>query len=75
MNDKEFGMFGTANGLGRVIGSSIYLIIVNNFNRKFVFAFFVLWKAAEFMSARIGKGERRWFAAAAGAGGYRPIYG
>ena len=45
MNDKEFGMFGTANGLGRVIGSSIYLIIVNNFNRKFVFAFFVLIKS------------------------------
>ena len=31
MNDKEFGMFGSANGLGRVIGSSIYIIIVNNF--------------------------------------------
>ena len=45
MNDKEFGMFGTVNGLGRVIGSSIYIIIVNHFNRKFVFAFFVLTKS------------------------------
>lgn len=33
----------------------------------FVFAFFVLWKAAEFMSAEVSKEERRWFAAAAGA--------
>ena len=45
MNDADFGMFGTANGLGRVIGSSIFIIIVNTFNRKWVFAFFVIVKS------------------------------
>lgn len=53
MNDKEFGMFGSANGLGRVIGSSIYIIIVNNFNRKFVFAFFVLTKSLLLMCFKL----------------------
>ena len=33
----------------------------------FVFAFFILWKGAEFVSAEVTKGERRWFASFAGA--------
>ncbi|MBR6518649.1 MAG: YfhO family protein, partial [Oscillospiraceae bacterium] len=33
----------------------------------FVFAFFILWKGAEFVSAEVNKEERRWFAAFAGA--------
>ena len=45
MKDAEFGLFGTFNGLGRVIGSSIFIIIVNYFNRKWVFALFVLVKS------------------------------
>ena len=45
MKDAEFGLFGTFNGLGRVIGSSIFIIIVNYFNRKWVFASFVLVKS------------------------------
>ena len=45
MKDAEFGLFGTFNGLGLVIGSSIFIIIVNYFNRKWVFALFVLVKS------------------------------
>ena len=45
MNDKEFGMFGTVNGLGRVIGSSMFIFLVNNFSRKSILIFFVFVKA------------------------------
>ena len=44
LNDKGFGMFGTMSGLGRVIGSFLFLFIVNKFNRKYIFALFVIIK-------------------------------
>lgn len=44
LNDRGFGMFGTMSGLGRVIGSFLFLFIVNKFNRKFILAFFVIIK-------------------------------
>ena len=45
MNDKEFGMFGTVTGLGRVLGSSLFIFLVNNFSRKSILIFFVFVKA------------------------------
>lgn len=45
MNDKQFGMFGTSNGLGRVIGCFLFTILVNNFNRKWTFVFFTTIKS------------------------------
>ena len=45
MNDKQYGMFGTANGLGRVIGCFLFTILVNNFNRKWTFVFFTVVKS------------------------------
>ena len=45
MNDKEFGMFGTVNGLGRVLGSSLFIFLVNNFSRKSILIFFIFVKA------------------------------
>lgn len=45
MNDKEFGMFGTANGIGRVIGTFIFIAIVNVANRKWSFAIFTIMKS------------------------------
>ena len=53
MNDKEFGMFGTVNGLGRVIGSSIFIVIVNYINRKWVFFFFCFVKAGLLMCFKL----------------------
>ena len=45
INDKQYGMFGTANGLGRVIGCFLFTILVNNFNRKWTFVFFTVVKS------------------------------
>ena len=36
MNDAKFGMFGTANGLGRVIGSTLFGIYNLQFSRKWI---------------------------------------
>ena len=36
MNDAKFGMFGTANGLGRVIGSTLFGMYNLKFSRKWI---------------------------------------
>ena len=36
MNDAKFGMFGTANGLGRVIGSTLFGMYNIKYSRKWI---------------------------------------
>ena len=55
LNDKGFGMFGTMSGLGRVIGSFVFLFIVNKFNRKFILALFVIVKGLLSMCFKLTK--------------------
>lgn len=44
MNDKQFGLFGTSTGFGRAFGCITYMILVNKFNRKYIFSSFVYLK-------------------------------
>ena len=39
MNDKQFGMFGTLNGIGRSFGSFIYILFSTKMNPKWMFVF------------------------------------
>ena len=45
MNDKQFGMFGTLNGIGRSLGSFIYILFSNKMNPKWMFVFFAMLKS------------------------------
>ena len=36
LDNKEFGLLGTFNGGGRIIGTLLFMIIINKYNRKFV---------------------------------------
>ena len=36
LDNKEFGLLGTFNGGGRIIGTLIFMIIINRYNRKFI---------------------------------------
>ena len=36
LNDTEFGLLGTFNGGGRIIGTLIFMLIINKYNRKFI---------------------------------------
>jgi predicted MFS family arabinose efflux permease len=53
MNNKEFGAFGASNGAGRMIGCFLFTILVNNFNRKWVFASFTLVKGVLLFSFKL----------------------
>lgn len=44
LNDKEYGMFGTSNGSGRILGSVLYITIVNSINRKWTLVITLLFK-------------------------------
>lgn len=46
LNDKQFGLFGTSQGIGRGIGSLMFTIIVNKFNLKYTICLFVFLKGA-----------------------------
>ena len=35
IKDEEFGLLGTFNGGGRIIGTLLFMLIVNKFNRKY----------------------------------------
>lgn len=45
MNDQQFGMFGTSNGFGRVLGSLFFTITVNCLSRKCIFVSFLIMKS------------------------------
>jgi len=45
LNDKEFGFIGSANAIGRGIGSILFTLLINYINRKNIFLFFVLMKS------------------------------
>lgn len=45
LNDKQFGMFGTAMGIGRVIGSMLFIKLVNIVNRKWLLVLSLLAKS------------------------------
>ena len=53
MNNKEFGSFGASNGIGRMIGCFLFTILVNNFNRKWVFASFTIVKGILLFSFKL----------------------
>ena len=44
LNDKQFGMFGTAFGIGRGTGSFLFTIIINKFNLKWLYIFYIFFK-------------------------------
>ena len=44
LNDKEFGLVGTANGLGRTLGSSAFIFVNTRLSAKWTCAFFVIVK-------------------------------
>ena len=44
MNDKQFGMFGSLNGIGRSLGSFIYILFSTKMNPKWMFVFFAMLK-------------------------------
>lgn len=38
LNDTQFGTFGLVNGYGRMIGTTIYMIVINFIDRKWMYA-------------------------------------
>jgi MFS family permease len=44
LNDKQYGLVGTAYGLGRTIGSSVFIFVNTRINAKWTCAFFVIVK-------------------------------
>jgi hypothetical protein len=44
LNDKEFGLVGSANGLGRTLGSSVFIFVNTRMSAKWTCAFFVIAK-------------------------------
>lgn len=53
LNDKQFGMFGTANGLGRMLGSSIFIALNQRVNRKFLLILFCVLKGIFLISYKL----------------------
>ena len=44
LNDKQFGLVGSANGLGRTLGSSVFIFVNTRMSAKWTCAFFVIVK-------------------------------
>ena len=45
IEDEEFGLLGTFNGGGRIIGTLLFMLIVNKFNRKYIIILSLLLNA------------------------------
>ena len=45
IKDEEFGLLGTFNGGGRIIGTLLFMLIVNKFNRKYIIILSLLLNA------------------------------
>lgn len=50
MDNKQFGLFGTIFGMGRVTGSLLFMLLVNKINRKYLFWFIIMIKSFLLMS-------------------------
>ena len=50
MNNKQFGLFGTIFGVGRVSGSLLFMLLINKFNRKYIMGIVFLCKSFILMS-------------------------
>ena len=50
MDNKQFGLFGTIFGMGRVTGSLLFMLLVNKINRKYLFGFIIMIKSFLLMS-------------------------
>jgi hypothetical protein len=44
LNDKQFGLVGSANGLGRTIGSAVFIFVNTRMSAKYTCAFFTIVK-------------------------------
>ena len=53
LNDKQFGLVGSANGLGRTLGSSVFIFVNTRMSAKWTCAFFVIVKGLILASFQI----------------------